>query len=447
MSAEEIADAKVNVVTIPYNPRKHFLDLHASTARWIFVVAHRRAGKTVALVNQLIRAALTNTRTAPPPRYAYIGPSFTQTKDLAWGYVKFYTASIPGMQFSESELTATFPNGAKITLYGGASAYERMRGLYFDGVVMDEYAMLSPDAWTSVIRPTLSDYRGFALISGTSNGDDHFHTMKQAALADHIKNGGSWDYLDIKVNETDALHPDEVEEMRKDMRASSGSDFRFQREMMNSFDAPVEGAYYGELMADAEMEGRICSVPHDPRFPVDTWWDLGIRDLNAIWFVQWVGRELHVIDYLAQTGKGLDWYYQELRNGHRKAYNYRHDVFPHDIMARELGTGRSRYEVALSLGFEPFVTPSHKVEDGITAVRSVLPMAYFDREKTTLGVSALKSYKQGRNGKPLHDWASHGSDAFRHGSVSVDQVGAMTSSKTVISFGGRALRRKIKGLV
>lgn len=440
---EGVVEARQNVVTIPYTPRRHFLELHSTTARWIFVVAHRRAGKTVALVNQLIRAAVTNKRKTPPPRYAYIGPSFAQTKDLAWAYVKFYTASIPGMQFSESELTAIFPNGAKITLYGGSSAYERMRGLYFDGVVMDEYAMLNPDAWASVVRPTLADYRGFALISGTSNGDDHFHEMKQMALA----NPDSWSYFDIKVSDTDALHPDEVEEMKVSMRSSSGSNAKFDREMMNSFEAPIEGAYYGELMAEAEAAGRICSVPHDPRAPVYTWWDLGIRDLNCIWFIQRIGREFHAIDYLAQTGKGLEWYFNELRTGHRKAYNYAEDVFPHDIMARELGTGRSRYEVAISLGFSPFVTPNHKVDDGITAVRTVIPMMWFDRAKTHQGISALKSYQSGKNGKPLHNWASHGSDAFRHGSVSMDMVSNISSSSNILSIGGGALKRRIRGIV
>jgi phage terminase large subunit len=289
-----------NVITIPYTPRGHFRSLHQSPKRWKFVVAHRRAGKTVALVNQLIRAAITNIRQTPPPRYAYIGPSFQQTKDLAWGYLKFYTAAIPGMVYSESELTALFPNGAKITLYGGAAAYERMRGLYFDGAVMDEFALLNPDAWESVVRPCLADYRGFAIVSGTSNGDDHFNELRMTKVLTDLEN---WDYFDIKVTMTDALHPDEVDEMQTSM-----SKYRFAREMMNSFDAPVEGAYFGELMAEADQDGRICKVPHDPKFPVIAWWDLGIRDTNSIWFVQKVGRAIHVIDYMGVTGKGFPWY-------------------------------------------------------------------------------------------------------------------------------------------
>ena len=131
---------------IPYLPRSHFLPLHQARkdgVRWIFVVAHRRAGKTVALVNQLIKSAGENRRTTPPPRYAYIGPSFDAAKDLVWGYLKHYTQSIPGISYLEGELQVIFPSGATIRLYGGALAYERMRGIYLDGAVLDEYPLLT----------------------------------------------------------------------------------------------------------------------------------------------------------------------------------------------------------------------------------------------------------------------------------------------------------------
>ena len=131
----------------------------------------------MALVNQLIRAALSNPRRHPPPRYAYVGPSFDQVKDLCWNYLKHYAGSYPGIRFLEGELTVIFPTGATIRLYGGGQAYERIRGIYLDGAVLDEYPLLNPRAWTSVVRPTLADYRGFAIISGTSNGDDHFHAV------------------------------------------------------------------------------------------------------------------------------------------------------------------------------------------------------------------------------------------------------------------------------
>ena len=134
MTAALLKEPSAPVITIPYVPREHFKSLHACAKRWIFMVAHRRAGKTVALCNQVIRKALENKRKFPPPRYAYIGPSFAQAKDLVWGYYKHYTDPLPNRKVVEGDLQIVLPNGAMINLYGGSAAYERIRGLYFDGV-------------------------------------------------------------------------------------------------------------------------------------------------------------------------------------------------------------------------------------------------------------------------------------------------------------------------
>src|SRR4051812_30800278 len=126
-----------DVLTISYRPRSHFKAFHASDKRWRYVVAHRRAGKSVSFVNELIKRALMNPRDLPPPRYAYIGPTFAQAKDLVWGYLKQYTRDIPGVSYSESELTCKLPNRALVSLYGGGQAYNRIRGLYLDGACLD----------------------------------------------------------------------------------------------------------------------------------------------------------------------------------------------------------------------------------------------------------------------------------------------------------------------
>ena len=239
-----------------YIPRPHFTALHKTDKRWIYVVAHRRAGKTVALVNHLIRAASNNKRKTPPPRYAYIGPSFDAAKDLVWTYLKHYTATVPGMSFLEGELMCRFPTGAQIRLYGGALAFERMRGIYLDGAVLDEFPLLHPNAFTSVVRPaSLADYRGFAIVSGTAAGEDHFHALKLRAEGDP-----NWAIFDIPVTATgeDALKPEEVEEMRRDMPADE-----FAREMLCSFDAPVEGAYYQEALNALQMRDRVTRVAPD----------------------------------------------------------------------------------------------------------------------------------------------------------------------------------------
>ena len=420
------------VITIPYIPRKHFYALHNSTSRWIFNCTHRRAGKTVAICNHIVKKALENSRTFPPPRYAYIGPSFAQAKDLVWGYLKYYTGGLPNVRHVEGELQCVLPTGAMINLYGGAAAYERMRGLYFDGAALDEYPLLNPSVLGTVVRPCLADYQGWGIISGTSNGDDHFHEVKKRSDNDPDK----WTQLIVPVTDTDALDPDEIAEMRKDMTADE-----FAREMMCSFEAPVEGSYYGEVINDISALNQITGVPYDSSAPVMTWWDLGIDDETFIWFVQQCGRELHVIDTLQNTGKGLEWYSQQILS---KPYSYGVHVLPHDVKARELGTGKSRYEILVALLNNIFVCPSHTVEDGITAARATMRMCYFDKVRTDSGLSALKNYHKGPTGKPKHNWASHAADAFRIGSVALNQVRGMISSSNVLPFGRGPLRRNLK---
>ena len=420
------------VITIPYVPRAHFKALHASTKRWKFVVAHRRAGKTVALCNQVIRKALENRRVFPPPRYGYIGPSFAQAKDLVWGYYKHYTGVLPNVKVVEGDLQIILPNGAMVNLYGGSAAYERMRGLYFDGIVADEYPLLNPSMLGSVVRPCLADYQGWAVISGTSNGDDHFHELKKRAERETEQ----WDLFNIPVTETDALLEDEVTEMRKDMTADE-----FAREMMCSFDAPIEGSYYGEVLNDITLRGQITGVPYDPNSLVMTWWDLGIDDEMVIWFAQICGREIHVIDIVQGTGKGLDFYVGQIK---AKPYQYGCHVLPHDIKARELGTGVSRKEVLDGMLPNTFICPQHTVEDGISATRAALRMMWFDKVRTEPGVMALRNYHKTAAGKPLHNWASHASDAMRVGCVALNMIRPMIGGSNVIGIGEGALRRNLK---
>lgn len=450
---------KLAPVVIPYRPRKHFRALHASSKRFMFSVAHRRAGKSVSQINHIIRAALRNERVYPPPRYAYVGPSFAQTKDLIWGYLKHYAGALnvpgeePVVKFLEGDLQCILPNGALINLYGGAAAYERMRGLYFDGIVLDEFPLLNPAVFSTVVRPCLADYRGWGIVSGTSNGDDHFHELKKKAE----KDPESWDVFSIPVTETDALHPDEVEEMTKDMSAEE-----YAREMLCRFDAPIEGAYYAYLINAAEQaeRPRITHVPFDPAAQVFTWWDLGMDDEMAIWIMQRAGMELHAIDYIGMSGKGLDYYSKLLRGDpvegiefdykHRKNYSYAAHVFPHDIKVRELGTGVSRHETMMKLwpNTQLFIAPKLSPEDGISAVKQVIPLTWFDKTLCAAGISALRNYhKNVKTGMPVHNWASHPSDAFRTGAVSLNMVMGFVGSTTVVSFNKQGrLHRRIRGM-
>ena len=163
-------------VDVPYIPRPEFIPYHDRTQRFSKIVAHRRFGKTVGCINDIIRRALLNTRREPLPRYGYIGPTYTQVKDVVWNYLKHYTSLLPRLEKSESELWVKLPNGAQIRLYG-ADNYDRMRGLYHDGVVIDEPAQQDPRAWPEVIRPTLTDFNGWATFIGTPAGRNWFYQL------------------------------------------------------------------------------------------------------------------------------------------------------------------------------------------------------------------------------------------------------------------------------
>lgn len=406
-------------IVIPYLPRAQFLPYHDRTERFAKIVAHRRFGKTVGCINDKVRAALMNTRQFPPPRYSYIAPTYAQAKDVAWGYLKYYSAPIPGIQTSESELWVEYPNGARVRLYG-ADNYDRMRGTYNDGVTIDEPAQIDPRAWPEVIRPTLSDYNGTATFIGTPKGRDWFYKIDRDEEGKELP---GWFRLVLKASETGIIPRAELESLRMGL-----TDEQFNQEFECSFEAAILGAYYGKLMMEAERDDRIVSVPYEPSAQVFTAWDLGVEDSTAIWFAQVVGREIHIIDYYEASGVDLGHYVREVRN---KPYVYGGHIVPHDAQARELGTGKTRLEVMSSLGLRDLIVcPMHRVEDGINAVRVLLPKCYFDSKRCAKGVDALKLYHAEFDDKlntlkpkPVHDWSSHAADAFRYLAMCIDALG------------------------
>lgn len=400
-----MADGGTQRVLIPYLPRSQFAPLHARTQRWSCLVAHRRAGKTVACVNDLIRGALLCDK--PEPRFAYLAPYYAQAKDVAWSYLKRFTAPIPGVQANESELRVDLPNDGRIRLYG-ADNYDRLRGTYFDGVVLDEFGDMDPRAWSEVIRPALADRRGWAVFIGTPKGRNHFCDVWEQSKADD-----GWLSLMLKASETGLVPDDELADARKSM-----TEDQYEQEFECSFQAAVVGAYYGREMGQAEAEKRITRVPREPSIEVVTAWDLGIGDPTAIWFVQIVGREIRVIDYLENSGVGLDWYAAQMR---QKGYVYGECLLPHDAEPKELTSDRSVKDTLQSLGFKCRVLPQAKIHDGINAARLLMPKCVWDSQRCARGIEALRQYRKDWDEKrkvfsdrPLHDWTSHAADAFRY---------------------------------
>ena len=347
-------------------------------------------------------------------RFAYVAPTYTQAKDVAWTYLKQFTYQIPGVEVRESDLSVLFPNGARVRLYG-ADNYDRLRGLYLDGIVLDEFADMYPQVWPEVVRPALADRKGWATFIGTPKGRNIFWEIFDQATRDP-----DWFTLVLRADETGILDAEELESARKLL-----SEDAFSQEFLCSFDAAVIGSYFGKVLDEAQGAGRICSVPYEPSVRVQTAWDLGVGDSTAIWFYQQVGREVRVIDYLEMTGEGLPYYAKELD---RRGYLYGRHVAPHDIAVRELGSGRSRYEIAEGLGIRFDVAPNLPVDDGINAVRLLIPRCWFDAEKCRAGLEKLRLYRKSYDerlrtfrDRPVHDHASHAADAFRYLAIAMEE--------------------------
>jgi len=388
-----------------YVPRAQQQELHDALKRFNVLVAHRRFGKTVFAVNELIDKAIKSGKEAP--RYAYLAPFYRQAKNVVWDYLKRFTREIDDIRHHESELRCDFPNGARISLFG-ADFPDRLRGLYFDGIVLDEYAQMEPRIWSEIVRPALTDRLGWAVFIGTPRGRNAFWKLYDRARRDK-----DWFTAIHRASETGIIGESELAAARREM-----SEEEYAQEFECSFESPQAGSYYGKLMAAADSEKRIRRVPWEPTVQVTTAWDLGIGDSTAIWFCQIVGHEVRLIDYLESSGVGLDYYAKELRD---RPYVYAEHLLPHDVQVQEMGTGKSRLEVLAGLGIRAKVVPQLKVDDGIQAVRALLPRCWFDAEKCARGVEALRNYRRAFDislgnfrPTPVHDWSSHGADAFRY---------------------------------
>jgi phage terminase large subunit len=441
-------------VRVPYVPREEFLAFHRRKTRFACMVAHRRAGKTVACVNELIGRAIyyrkkgSDGKLLLRPRYAYIGPLLKQAKKTAWEYLKYYTQGLTSKKPSESELYVRLKhNDAEIGIYG-ADNPDAFRGQYFDGVVLDEYGDMSPSLWGAVILPTLADRRGWAAFIGTFKGRNHFYRihrraqgldlteeearangMTLAQFEEYVRK--TWYHFLLSIDNSKILSEEE-----KMLQRSNMEEEEWEQEYRCNPNAVVKGTYYAKIISQMEQEGRInrLDISWDPEFPVDVYSDLGIGDSTALWFIQRRPDGYAVIDYHEAHGQPLSYYMNLFRE---KPYAYGTIWLPHDAKARTLQTGRSTVELLLAEDKEnplrrldrtatgPIfdVVPRLDVQDGINAVRKILPDCWFS-PATMDGVETLRAYKRHWDedkkvfsDRPAHDWASHGSDAFRQFAV------------------------------
>ncbi len=406
MTTTKNRPTQYNDIDLGYRARRQFYRFHRRPQRWACLVAHRRAGKTVACIMDLVDAALRCTK--QDPRFAYVAPYYAQAKDVAWNYLKRYTAPIPGAEPNESELRVDLPGGARIRLYG-ADNYDRIRGVYLDGIILDEYADMDPRAWSEVIRPALSDRKGWAVFIGTPKGRNGFFDIHELA-----RSSPDWFSAVLKASETGLLESEELADARLTMTPE-----QYAQEYECSFDAAILGAYFGKEIAEAERAGRITKVEPAPGVPVQTAWDLGIGDSTSIWFWQVAGKEIRVVDHYENHGQPLPHYVAMIKT---RGYHYGGKPrcwVPHDAKVRSLETGRTRVETLQDLGMDVMLVPDHKVEDGINGARVSFGRMWFDESKCKFGLEALRQYRTEFDEKtkafkntPKHDWTSHAADAY-----------------------------------
>jgi len=386
-------------------------------------VWHRRAGKDLLAINLIVTKAVQRTGL-----YWHLLPTYNQGRKIVWdgftGDGKKFRDAFPKELIKRQNNTDMRIEMTTGSIYQvvGTDEVDRLVGTNPIGCVFSEYSLHDPRAW-DYIRPILSENGGWALFIYTARGKNHGYTLLQMS-----KKRESWFSSTLTVEDTFKPGGGRVitEEAVEEERLSGMPPELILQEFFVNFDAPIVGAYYSKQLRDLENKKRFTKVPYDPALVVHTGWDLGMSDTTCIWFFQEYGFEIRVIDYYENSGEGLAHYKQVLND---RGYTYGRHYGPHDITVRELGTGKSRLEVAKTLGMRFIVVDRHKVEDGIEATRNLLPMCYFDEENCSRGIEALRSYRKERDeskeqkgadgnfeffkSSPVHDWASHPADAFR----------------------------------
>lgn len=267
------------VVTIPYIPRPQLRHIHPELDKCdeACLVLHRRAGKTVLLLNHIIKRALQFPR--DDGEFAYIAPFLKQAKRIAWKYLKRFCDPIPGRQFSESELSVTLPNGSRIGLYG-ADNPEALRGIYLDGAVLDEYAQIDPDVYESILSPALMDREGWVVFSGTPDGKNHFYHKLKELRAD--PNAYT---LILGASQSGILTPSQLEKARK----RAGSQEKYDREYECSFDSVGGKKIYTEF----RYATHVSPTSLKPTTPVEVirgWDNTGLSPAVVLTYITPTGQ-------------------------------------------------------------------------------------------------------------------------------------------------------------
>jgi len=397
-------------VELDYCPRAVFEDFHDRTERWAVIVAHRRCGKTLGCILDLIYRAISEGK--EDGRYAYVAPYYSQAKNIAWDYLQKYSQPVLA-KANQSELWVELVNGARIRLFG-ADNPDALRGLYLDGIVLDEYADMRPRIWGEIIRPLLSDRLGWAVFIGTPKGHNGFWELYSAAI-----NKDDWYVKTLRASVTGLIAESELADAAKSMTQD-----QYLQEFECDFESAIVGAYYGKELRLLTDQGRITEVKYDPMYKVNTAWDLGFTDSTSIFWYQVIHGEIRVLEHHSSNGQSIPFY-----TGLIQSRNYQYGIhwLPHDARAKTLSSGGKSIieQLSAKIPLESMkIVPNLSLQDGIQASRMALQRAWFDSEKCMDGIECLRQYqreydedKKVFRDRPRHDWTSHSADAFRYLSI------------------------------
>jgi phage terminase large subunit len=405
---------KSKVIRLPnkWAPRHYQLpDLAAldNGKKRVISIWHRRAGKDSAGLNHSARAAHHRVGV-----YWHLLPTQKQAREVVWTNVDKQGRRMIDQAFPkelrkrtlEDEMMIEFKNGSFWKLRG-ADNFDSNVGANPAGIVFSEYALTDPRAW-DYMRPILLENEGWAWFNTTPRGKNHVFDMLENAKTDPLWHWSVW-----PVDKTGILTQEQIDQERRE----GMSEARIQQEYYCRFDVANEGSVFGNQMVQAEKDGRICSVPHDAAYPVETAWDFGLRDQTAIWFIQRVGKEIRFIDFVCDRNKLLPHYLNIVNS---KGYSYSRHVAPHDVSRTNYGDGTSIFSIAQNHGVYFTQAPKLKVEDGEEAGRAMLSRCRFDAVKCSYGIKALKHHqreydeeKKVLKSKPIEDWSIDPCDAFR----------------------------------
>lgn len=418
------------IIEIPHDWRlreyqQPFWDAMHNKRRGV-AVWHRRAGKDALGLNYTVKHSLLRVGL-----YWHLLPTQTQGRKVIWDGItkegKRVMDAWPDELITKTrndEMSLHLANGSMWQVVGSDN-YNSLVGANPVGVVFSEFSLADPAAW-DFVRPILAENGGWAIFIFTPRGRNHGYRLFRMA-----QDNPDWACELLTVDDTHAIPMAEIEAER----AAGMPDELIQQEFYCSFDASLVGSIFGDQMAVALVEKRIGAFPHDPSYPVETWWDLGRHDSMAIVFMQRIGHRLQAIDYIEDSGKGVDHYARLLQERQReKGYVYGKHVWPHDGNTKELMTvgNKSRAEVFREWGFDcATVARPRTIQEAIDGARRLLPRVSIDEGHCGRWLDALRAYRREEDERlgdgmtpfykaaPLHNWASHGASALMTGALYV----------------------------